>query len=93
MLAEKDLPDIFQNIVLRILRACPLCVGTSSSIRRGWESWTAVAASPHAGCASRSLLWCWLELLLLFTPGPGLLLIFITLEILFKGKTTRPVCA
>lgn len=86
MLAEKDLPDVFQNIVLRVLPACPLHVGTSSSVKRGWESPTAVAASPRAGCAFRSLLRCCLELRLLSTPRPGLLLILLALQILTKGK-------
>lgn len=54
-LAEKDLPDVFQNIILRVLPACPLCISTSA--RSGWERRAAVAAYPRASCASRSLAW------------------------------------
>lgn len=76
MLAEKDLPDVFQDVVLRVLPACPLCDSTST--RTGWKCRTVVAAS-ILGRASRSFVWCWRELLLLFAPEPGLLFTFLAL--------------
>lgn len=92
-LAEKDLPDIFQNIIFRVLPVCPLCIGISTSVRRAWESRTAVTACPNADCASRRLVWCLLKLLLALIPGLGFLLTFLALQILPKEKTTSHSCA
>lgn len=92
-LTEKYLPDIFQNIIFRVLAVCPLCIGISTSVRRAWESRTVVTACPSAGCASRRLVWCLLKLLLAMAPGLGFLLTLLALQMLTKEKTTRHSCA
>lgn len=88
--AEKDLPDVSQSIVLRVLPARPPRVGTG----RGRRGRAAAAASRGAGRAPRSLLWRCLELLLLPAPAAGLLRTFVALQALTKGKNhqSRP-CA
>ena len=95
MLSEEDLPDIFQSIILRVIKASPLCLCTGT--RRRWRAQAAVAAFLHAGCASGSLarfclqlLFHLLNVLFLLAPAAGLLLSSLALQALTQGPSAVP---